>query len=238
MFTTEIDLGEYTLPKEIVPFNEELIDVFPKDLPKGLPNIRGIEHQINLIPRAVLPNKPAYRTNPKKTEELQRQVKELLDRGFVRGSLNPCVVPTLLVPKKDGTWRMCVDSRSVNNITVKYRFPIPRIDDMMDLLAGAQWFNKVDLRSCYHQIRMKEGDEWKTAFKTKYWLYECMVMPFGLTGAPITLMRLMNEVLTPFLGKFVVVYLDDILGYSRELQEHVLHLRQLLEVLRKQNMGN
>jgi hypothetical protein len=140
------------LPRAITNLLQKFKDVFPAEIPPGRPPLRGIEHQIGLIPGASLPNQATYRTNPEETKQIQRQVQELLDNGYVCESLSPCAVPVILVPKKNGTWRMCVDCRVINNITIRYRFSIPRLDDMLDELNGSTIFTKINLRSGYHQI--------------------------------------------------------------------------------------
>ncbi|KAK1646883.1 hypothetical protein QYE76_064688 [Lolium multiflorum] len=210
------------IPSSLLSLLKEFQDVFPDELPHGLPPLRASSIASTSYPALPYQTAPPT-TNPEDTKEIQRQIQDLLAKGYVRESLSPCAVPVILVPKPDETQRMCMDCRPINAITVRYRHPIPRLDDMLDELSGATIFSKIDLRSGYHQIRMAIGDEWKTAFKTKLGLYEWLVMPFGLSNAPSTFMRLMNHILRPLIGKSVVVYFDDILIYSKNLEDHVQH---------------
>ncbi|MDZ7970879.1 MAG: reverse transcriptase family protein, partial [Nostoc sp. DedSLP03] len=216
----------------------ELLDRYESLFSKveGLPPRRPIDHEINLVAESPLPNLALYRNSIMENEEIKRQIQELLEQGVIRPSCSPCGSPVVLVPKKDGGWRMCIDFRALNKITVKNRYPLPRIDDLMDQLQHAQYFTKLDLKSGYHQVRVKEEDTWKTAFKTKQGLFEWMVLPFGLCNAPATFMRLMNEVLRPFIDDCVIVYLDDILVFSRTWEEHIQHIEKVLKVLQKHQL--
>ena len=168
-----------------------------------------------------------YRMSIMESMEIKKQIQELLNKDILRPSTLSCGSPIVLVPKKDGTWCMCVDFRALNKITIKNRYHLPYIDDLLDQLKDAVYFSKLYLRSGYHQIRVAEQDLWKTAFKTKQGLYEWMVMPFGLTNAPATFMRVMNDVFGPFIDDFVIVYLDDILVDSRTWDEHLKHVKQI-----------
>ncbi|GJT77518.1 putative nucleotidyltransferase, ribonuclease H [Tanacetum coccineum] len=213
----------------------DFLEVFPDDL-SGLPPVREIEFRIELIPGATPVAKSPYRLAPSELEELSGQLKELQDKGFIRPSSSPWGAPVLFVKKKDGSFRMCIDYRELNKLTIKNRYPLPRIDDLFDQLQGSQYFSKIDLRSGYHQLRVHEDDIPKTAFRTRYGHFEFTVMPFGLTNAPAVFMDLMNRVCRPYLDKFVIVFIDDILIYSKTREEHEEHLGLVLELLKKERL--
>ncbi|GJT69824.1 putative reverse transcriptase domain-containing protein [Tanacetum coccineum] len=202
----------------------------------GLPPVREIEFRIDLIPGSLPVVKSPYRLAPSEMQELSNQLKELQEKGFIRPSHSPWGAPVLFVKKKDGALRMCIDYRELNKLTIKNRYPLPRIDDLFDQLQGACCFSKIDLRSGYHQLRVRDEDIPKTAFRTRYGHFEFTVMPFGLTNAPAIFMDLMNRVCKPYLDKFVIVFIDDILIYSKSEEEHELHLKTILDLLKKEKL--
>jgi hypothetical protein len=187
----------------------EFPDVFPDELP-SLPSSRELEFKIDLIPGAKPIAKTPYRLASAKMKEMMKLLEELLEKGFIRPSASPWGAPVLFVKKKDGTMRMCIDYRELNKVTIKNKYPLPRIDDLFDQLQGASYFSKIDLRSGYHQVAVASQDISKTAFRTRYGHYEFLVMPFGLTNAPAILMDLMNRVCRPFRDKSVIVFIDDV----------------------------
>jgi hypothetical protein len=211
-------------------------DVFPEELPAGLPPSREVDHKIELLPGSSPPSRGLIRLSASELVELKKQLDELLKAGFIRPSKSPFGAPILFVKKKTGEMRMCVDYRALNNITIKNSYPLPRIDELFDRLQGAKYFSKIDLRSGYHQIRIAEGDEAKTAFRTRYGHFEFLVLPFGLTNAPGTFMHLMHETFRQHLDNFVLVFLDDILIFSKTLEDHERHVKQVLDTLRKEKL--
>ncbi|KAA0032426.1 pol protein [Cucumis melo var. makuwa] len=223
--TREVDVS---LSSE--PVVRDCPDVFPEELP-GLPPHREVEFAIELEPGMVLISRAPYRMAPAELKELKVQLQELLDKGFIRSSVSPWGAPVLFVKKKDGSMRLCIDYRELNKVIVKNRYPLPRIDDLFDQLQGATVFSKIDLRSGYHQLRIKDGDVPKTNFRSRYGHYEFIVMSFGLTNAPAVFMDLMNRVFREFLDTFVIVFIDDILIYSKTEAKHEEHLRMVLQTL-------
>ncbi|GJS25561.1 putative reverse transcriptase domain-containing protein [Tanacetum coccineum] len=220
---------------EDIPVVREFPEVFHEDLP-GLPPVCQVEFQIDLILGVAPVARTPYRLAPSEMQELSNQLQELADRGFIRPSTLPWGALVLFVKKKDGSFRMCIDYRELNKLTVKNRYPLPMIDDLFDQLQGSSVYSKIDLRSGYHQLRVRDEDIPKNAFRTRYGHYEFQVMPFGLTNVPAIFMDLMNRVCKPYLDKFVIVFIDDILIYSRNKEEHENHLRIILELLKKEKL--
>nr|GEV48411.1 putative reverse transcriptase domain, ribonuclease H-like domain, aspartic peptidase domain protein [Tanacetum cinerariifolium] len=218
-----------------VPIVRDFLKVFLEDLP-GLPPARPVEFHIDLIPGAAPVARAPYRLASSKTKELSEQLQELFDKGFIRPSSSHWGAPVLFVKKKDGSFRMCIEYRELNKLTVKNHYPLPRIDDLFDQLQGSSIYSKIYLRSGYHQVRVREQDIPKTAFRTRYGHYEFQVMPFGLTNAPAVFMDLMNRVCKPYLDKFVIVFIDDILIYSKDEKEHEEHLKEILELLKEDKL--
>ena len=223
-----------TVPEDI-PVVREYLSVFPNDLP-GLPPDREIEFCVELIPRTAPISRAPYRLAPAELKELKAQLEELIEKGLIRPSHSPWGAPVLFVKKKDGSLRLCIDYREINKATIKNKYPLPRIDDLFDQLAGSAVFSKIDLRSGYHQLKIREEDVPKTAFRTRYGHHEFLVMPFGLTNAPAAFMDLMNRVFEDYLDKFVIVFIDDILIYSRSREEHAQHLRSVLQRLQSKKL--
>jgi hypothetical protein len=208
----------------------EYSDVFLDDLP-GMPPDRDIEFSIELLPSTAPISKRPYRMDVKDLAELKKQIEELISKGFICPSSSPWGAPTLLVDKKDGSRRICVDYRSLNEITMKNKYPLPWIEDLFDQMRGAKVFSKIDLRSGYHQLKILMEDIAKIAFTSRYGMYEFTVMSFGLTNAPTYFMYLVNKIFVEYLDKFVVVFVDDILVFSRNEEEHEEHLRFVLQKL-------
>ena len=218
------------------PLIEKYHDVFPSDLPYGLPPSRNIDHKIEIIPGSEPPSKATYKMSPSELDELKKIIQELLEHGFIQPSMSPYGAPVLFVKKKDGSIRMCVDYRALNKITIKNKYPLPRIDELLDRLKGAKYFSKIDLRSGYHQVRIDESDIPKTAFRTRYGHFEFLVLPFGLTNAPATFMHMMQSIFRKCLDEFVIIFLDDILIYSKTKEEHEKHVEEVLKLLRENKL--
>ncbi|GJT41792.1 reverse transcriptase domain-containing protein [Tanacetum coccineum] len=214
---------------------KDFSEVFPEDFP-GLPPMRQVKFQIDLVPGAAPVARAPYRLAPSELQELSTQLQELSDKGFIRPSSSPWGSPVLFVKKKDGSFRMCIDYRELNKLTMKNRYPLLRIDDLFDQLQGSRVYSKIDLRYSYHQLRVQEEDIPKTAFRTRNGHYEFQVMPFELTNAPAVFMDLINQVCKPYLNKFVIIFIDDILIYSKSEEEQAEHLKLILELLKKEKL--
>jgi hypothetical protein len=221
---------------EIPDIYKEYTDVFEKKNADLLPEHRPYDIAIDLQPGKSAPWGPIYSLSNEELKALREYLDENLEKGFIRPSKSPAGAPILFVKKKDLSLRLCVDYRGLNAVTIKNRYPLPLIREMMQQLRGAKIFSRIDLRGAYNLVRIKEGDEWKTAFRCRYGHFEYLVMPFGLTNAPATFQGMMNDIFKDLLDRFVIVFLDDILIFSKNIEEHVQHVQIILDRLRKFNL--
>jgi hypothetical protein len=227
------DITKQDIPAPVAQVLSEFQDVLAEST--ELPPHMQYDPTIPLLPNDAPVNSRPYRYSPLHKDEIERQVKQLLQSGMITTSTSPFASPVLLVPAKDGSWQFCVDYRRLNSITVKNKFPMPLIEEILDELTEAKFFTKLDFTSGFHQVPMSPEEEFKIAFKTHYGHYQIKVMPFCLMNAPATFQCIMNSILEALLRKCVIVFMDDILVYSTSLQEHVDHLRQALTLLRSPN---
>jgi hypothetical protein len=211
-------------------------DLFPDSLPSGLPPKRRVGHVIKTVEGAIPPFRKNPRMSPKEMQAAEDHVKELLEKKLIEPTHSPYGAPILFVVKKDGNLRMCVDYRALNKITIRDRYPLPRIDDLFDKLRGATVFSSLDLQSGYYQVQIPEEDVPKTAFVTHMGQFQYRVLCLGLTNAPSTFQRMMNDIFAEHLGKFVLVYLDDLLVFSRTPEEHYRHLQLVFDLLREHKL--
>jgi len=220
----------------VPPEFHEYLDMFDQKVADTLPSHRPFDHHIPIEEGKSPPYGPLYALSPKELQVLCEYINEHLANGFIRPSQSPAAAPILFVKKKDGSLRLCVDYRGLNRVTVKNRYPLPLITELLDHLSQARYFSKINLRNAYHQIRIAEGDEWTTAFRTRYGLYEYRVMPFGLTTAPASFQHLVNSMFHDMIDRFVIAYLDDILIFSATKEEHQLHIQQVLQRLQEAHL--
>lgn len=233
VYSTEAQSRENTpyIPVLLQKLVEDYSDLFTE--PCGTPSTRAMTHSIPLLPGTAPFRLRPYRYTPFQKTEIEQQVAKLLKDNMIQESTSPFASPVLLVKKKNGEWRLCVDFRRLNAHTIKNKFPLPIIEELFEELYGAKWFTTLDLRSGFHQIMVKEADQFKTAFQTHFGHFEYKVMPYGLTGAPATFQAIMNHILAPLLRKCVVVFIDDILIYSKTSEDHVQHVQLVLQLLRE-----
>ncbi|MCO5570860.1 hypothetical protein L7F22_024589 [Adiantum nelumboides] len=231
----EIESNLSKFDKDRAAFLIGFSDCFLDSLPDELLPKRPEDHRIDVVPGSCPPNRPPSRVSVAQQKEIMSQDNELLEKGLIQPSSSPCCSPVLLVQKKDGSWHMCIDYRALNKNTIKNRFPIPRIDDILDRLQGGSMFSKIDLKSGYHQIRMRPEDVHKTAFRTTFGLYEFLVMPFGLTNAFATFNRMMNRIFRPH-RNYVGTFFDDMIVFSKSEEEHRDHLTAVFKELLKNRL--